>query len=247
MTYGFILTRHVKTIETNKYWNQSVKLLRCFYPNSKIIIIDDNSNQEFVKSEFDYKNIEIIQSEYPGRGELLPYIYYLNNKWFDKAIIIHDSVFFHKTFDFNKYNKEAMMLWFFYNNDSELSNIIRISKALKNNSKIIKEVKNWNKKTWLSCFGGQSLISHNFLVKLNNKYNLTNLVNVINTRSDRCALERIIGILFYIETKKTDNCFGYINEINEKSRLCDYTYSEYIESFYKGNILSPIVKVWTGR
>jgi hypothetical protein len=38
----------------------------------------------------------IINSEYHGRGELLPYYYYLQNKFVDKAVIIHDSVFINK-------------------------------------------------------------------------------------------------------------------------------------------------------
>ena len=70
--YGFILTRHVNSEQTNKYWNQCVKLIRTFYPLRKIVIIDDNSNQEFLKAEHNYKNLTIIQSEYLGRGELLP-------------------------------------------------------------------------------------------------------------------------------------------------------------------------------
>jgi hypothetical protein len=74
-SFGFIITRHVNSEQTNKYWNHSVKLLRTFYPYRKIIIIDDNSNQNYVKADFDYKNIQIIQSEFPGRGELLPYYY----------------------------------------------------------------------------------------------------------------------------------------------------------------------------
>ena len=76
-TYGFIITRHVNSDKTNQYWNQCVKLIRKFYPLIQIIIIDDNSNTEFVKSDFEYTDLTIIQSEYPKRGELLPYIYYL--------------------------------------------------------------------------------------------------------------------------------------------------------------------------
>lgn len=94
--YGFIMTRHVNSELTNKYWNQSVKLLRTFYPLRKIVIIDDNSNYEYVKSDCEYKNVEIIQSEFPGRGELLPYYYFLKYKFFQNAIIIHDGVFIHK-------------------------------------------------------------------------------------------------------------------------------------------------------
>ena len=40
-TYGFIITRHVNSEKTNKYWNKCVKCIRTFYPLKKIIIIDD--------------------------------------------------------------------------------------------------------------------------------------------------------------------------------------------------------------
>jgi hypothetical protein len=69
MDYGFILTRHVNSEVTNKYWNQSVKLIRTHYPLRKIIIIDDNSNYKFVKADHDYQNLEVIQSEFTKRGE----------------------------------------------------------------------------------------------------------------------------------------------------------------------------------
>ena len=139
------------------------------------------------------------------------------------------------------------MLWFFYNNNSELSNITRIAECLKNNKIIKKEINNWNKNSWLSCFGAQSIISHDFLLMLNDKYCLTNLIDVVKNRSDRCALERIMGIIYYIETNKITTCFGEINKTNIRSQLNDYTFNEYITSFNKGIILSPVVKVWSGR
>ena len=147
MSFGFIITRHVNSEKTNKYWNQCVKLLRIHYPDSQIVIIDDNSNKDLVKADFEYKNLRIIESEYTGRGELLPYIYYLKNKWFDNAVIIHDSVFFHKTYDFSDVD-DVMMLWFFYNNDSELTNILRIADSLNNNKFIKKLILKWNKNNW---------------------------------------------------------------------------------------------------
>lgn len=56
-------------------------------------------------------NSIIIKSKYPKRGELLPYFYYLKNKLFDKAIILHDSVFINKKLNlkFKKYK----FLWEF--------------------------------------------------------------------------------------------------------------------------------------
>ena len=109
--FGFIITRHVNSAKTNRYWNQCVKLIRTFYPFKQIVIIDDNSNQNFVKAQFPYKNLTIINSEYPGRGEILPYIYLLKYKWFPSAVIIHDSCFIHRRIPFETFNMPVMPFW----------------------------------------------------------------------------------------------------------------------------------------
>ena len=242
--FGFIMTRHVNSIETNKYWNRSVQLLRLYYPENKIIIIDDNSKKEFIKEDFNCENILIIDSEYKGRGELLPYIYFLNNKWFENAVIIHDSVFFHKKYDFNSLICKMIPLWYFVNNDSEIGVILNIANYLENNEDIIKNIINWNDHKWVSCFGVMNFINFDFLKKINNKYKLTNLINVVKTRSHRCALERIFGIIYYIETNEKNTLFGLINDSNIPYSLnYDYNYKKYIESF----ICKDIIKIWTGR
>ena len=113
-TYGFIITRHVRCEETNKYWNNSIRCLRYLYPHRKIVIIDDNSNPNFLKEENSYENIQVINSEFIGRGELLPYYYYLKYKFFQNAVIIHDSVFFHKKIKFEAMkNVKVLPLWHF--------------------------------------------------------------------------------------------------------------------------------------
>jgi hypothetical protein len=247
MNFGFIITRHVKNEKTNKYWNHNIKLLRTYYPNCLIVVIDDNSDYNFIKSEFDYKNIIYIQSEYIGRGELLPYIYYLKNKWFDNAVIIHDSVFFHKTYNFENLNKTFLPLWFFYNNNSEIENILRITNVLTNNIPIKRKIINWDKNDWVSCFGVQSYINHEFLKYIDNKYSLTNLIDIVKNRSDRSALERIFGAIFFIETKSIKSMFGCINTSHKQAELHSYYFDEYINSFKKGKIPTYVVKVWTGR
>ena len=92
-SYGFIISRHVNSEKTNKYWNHAVRSIRRFYPFRKIVIIDDNSNQAFVKADFQYKNIQIVKSEYPGRGELLPYYYFHKNKYFWLCPIKYNKIF----------------------------------------------------------------------------------------------------------------------------------------------------------
>jgi hypothetical protein len=131
-SYGFIITRHVNSEKTNKYWNHAVRSIRRFYPFRKIVIIDDNSNQAFVRADYEYKNIQIVQSEYPGRGELLPYYYFHKNKYFNNAVILHDSVFFHKRIHFEKFKQERIIpLWHFDYNEN-MGNCMRLSKYLNN-------------------------------------------------------------------------------------------------------------------
>ncbi len=89
---GFIILRHVNNDLTNNYWNDCYDSIRKYYPEHLIFIIDDNSNYKYINEKRLYKTT-VINSAYPGRGELLPYYYYLQNKLFDTAVIIHDSVF----------------------------------------------------------------------------------------------------------------------------------------------------------
>ena len=53
------------------------------FSNYEVIIVDDNSNKEFISADYVYKNVTHIQSEYKGRGELFPFYYFHKNKFFD--------------------------------------------------------------------------------------------------------------------------------------------------------------------
>jgi len=101
---GFIILRHVNSALTNNYWIRCHGCIRIFYPEHPILIIDDGSDYKYVTDITLYKTT-VINSEYPGRGELLPYYYYLHNKLFETAVIIHDSVFINTYIDLsvNKY------------------------------------------------------------------------------------------------------------------------------------------------
>ena len=251
--FGFIITRHVKSELTNKYWNHSVKLLRTFYPQKKIVIIDNNSNYDYVKSEFDYKNIQIIQSEFPGRGELLPYYYFLKFKFFKNAVILHDSVFFHRRINFEKLaGIDVMPLWFFYPDSENIENRKRIMRSLRNHqaieSKLSKELigMGMTYQKWIGCFGVQSYINLNFLETIENKYGITNLINVVKCRSDRCSLERIFGCIFSTESPTLYNKKSLLGDIM-KYQKWGYTYNEYMQHLKKGTVPAVLVKVWSGR
>ena len=253
-SYGFIITRHVNSEKTNSYWNRCIKLIRTFYPHRKIVVIDDNSNQHLVKAEFEYTNVIYEQSEYPGRGELLPYIYFLKNHYFDNAVIIHDSVFFHKKINFDKLiGLDVLPFWHFDADKENHLNTQKIATFLKNHYELHVKINmneinilGLNKTGWNGIFGVQGFINYNFLNYINNKYKITNLLNVVKNRSDRCCLERLFGIIFSIESKKNirnKSLFGHIHNYQNFG----YSYDEYMNDINNNKIPRYIVKVWSGR
>jgi hypothetical protein len=254
--FGFIITRHVNSEKTNRYWNHSIKLLRFFYPTKKIVIIDDNSDANFLKADFDYSNVEIIQSEFPGRGELLPYYYFIKNKFFENAVIIHDSVFFHKRINFEVLNgTNVLPLWYFDADAENESNSLTLIENLKNKNTIQDKLK-YNvvtkfsfvsDKRWSGCFGCQSYINHNFLLHIENKYNISSLTQRVQNRADRCCLERIMGCIFCIEYPRTNTSKSIFGNILKYPLTSIYNYDMYDTDLKKGTLKREVVKVWTGR
>ena len=252
--YGFIITRHVNSEKTNRYWNHSVKLLRTLYPDKKIVIIDDNSNQSFVNADFDYYNVEIVNSEFPGSGEILPYYYFLKNRYFDNAIILHDSVFFHKRIPFEILkNFNVLPLWYFNKDKENIANTLRLVDNLNNNYNIKNELSltgnviGMPNSKWYGCFGSQAFINYDFLSRINNVYNITNLVRCIKNRTDRCCLERILGCIFFNEDKNLFKTKAIFGDIMLYQKWCDYSYEQYTKNLKKGTIPKSVVKIWTGR
>jgi hypothetical protein len=258
MTFGFILTRHVNSATSNKYWNQSVKLIRTFYPYAKIIIIDDNSDYSLVKADFNYVNVEVIQSEYPKRGELLPFIYYLRNKWFDKAVILHDSVFLSKKVNFDSIQLPVLPIWHAPYDKENISNLHRVSSLLKNNAHIqhilakpkenvLSCVASRDPSDFNICFGVQCVIRHDFLIRIENKYKISNLIQGIHCRADRCSLERIMGAVFSEECPELCKRKSLFGSIHFHYKAFKYNYNEYEYDFKHNRPKGIMVKVWTGR
>ena len=254
-SFGFIITRHVNSPTTNRYWNQCVKCIRTFYPFVKIIIIDDNSNKQFIKSDFDYKNVEIIESHFPKRGELLPYFYFLRRQFFENAVIIHDSVFFHKRINFEIFSKmgvNVLPLWHFDADRENLDNSLRISAFLNNSLEVQKSLSlndfilGMSKYKWHGVFGVQSYINLKFLTHLNNKYNICNMIHSVNSRADRCCLERIMGCLFFMESRNLYNKKSLFGRIHDYQRW-GYNYDNYSNDVKCKRLPKSIVKIWTGR
>ena len=228
---GFIILRHVNNNLTNNYWIHCYDCIRKFYPENKILIIDDNSNYNFLTYKKLY-NTTIINSGYRKRGELLPYYYYLHNKLFDVAVIIHDSVFINKYIDINV--NKYKLLWEFEHNWDNTEAELKIINVFND-----PDLNNFykNKHLWKGCFGCMSIITHDYLTFINNKYDISKLLGHILNRNDRCCLERVIACLLQIRGSK-DILLGNIHN------YCRWGISFNEKDYYKH---LPIIKVWTGR
>lgn len=258
--FGFILIRHVNSVQTNCYWNHNVQCLQALYPTTPIVIIDDHSDPALVKADREYANVRVVQSEFKGRGELLPFYYLLKHKFFPNAVILHDSVFFRTRVYFEKLDGvQVLPLWHFHADRENVNNTMRIVHQLApstrhalihslgmNPSAMMGMSLEHNK--WRGCFGVQCYISLSFLEHLERKYGITRLVRAVFTRADRCCLERIFGCMFCMESPalaKQKSLLGNIM-VYERWRW-GYTFDEYIEDQKNKKVRMPVVKVWTGR
>jgi hypothetical protein len=227
---GFIILRHVNNTDTNIYWIHCYNCIRKFYPENKILIIDDNSNDGLTHIEL--YNTTVINSEYPQRGELLPYYYYLHNKLFDTAVILHDSVFINKYIDFsvNSYK----IIWEFEHYWDQVSDEIKMINVF-NDEELTKFYK--NKSLWKGCFGGMSIITHKYLEHINGMYPLNKLLDLVLTRYNRKSFERVFSVLL----QKNNTQPSLLGNIHKYSN-----WGIKFKDIDKYPDL-PIIKVWTGR
>ena len=237
---GFIILRHVNSSKTNEYWKECYRCIKIFYPKNRILIIDDNSNYSFVTND-PLDNTMIIQSEFPKRGEFLPYYYYLKTKFCETAVMLHDSMFIKKYISFNVNNYK--ILWDFHKRHIADSLSFKYQNIMLNALNNEKLTSFYNKKElgiWDGCFGCMSVVKYDYLKRIDSEYRLACLIPYITCRDSRCGFERIIGCLLQINIKEP-SLFGSI------FNYCKWglSYDKYIKNEYSEHL--PIIKVWTGR
>ena len=224
--------------DEREIWKRTYYSIRKLYVEP-IIIIDDNST---VKCNDDgLENTTIIQSEFPGAGEVLPYYYFLKYKWASRMIFLHDSMLMSKSFsEEDIFQGKCKYLWYFFLQGCDINQkILTFLSKLKNSDLLIKTC---NSLTWDSCFGVTSIIALDFLEYLEEKYNFSILVNFVKTRNDRECMERVFGIICSHEG--SDDTIGGDMHSYPCVNIC--TYEDIInnpEKFKEYKVL----KTWEGR
>jgi len=82
-----------------------------------------------------------------------------------------------------------------------------------------------------------TIITHDYLTYINNKYDISKLLNLVLNRYNRCSLERVIACLLQKEGKK-EILLGNIHN------YCNWSIKFNEIDKYKN---LPLIKYWTGR
>jgi hypothetical protein len=248
-TYVFVILRNLRSVADNMLWISSYNSIRKFYTN-KIVIIDDNSTINTVNGKL--INCEVIKSMHNGAGEVLPYYYFLKEKWADSMIFIHDSMSLSRAFTIKELDTAVRFHWHFDNKKAwgpkEYEKLISYASLFKDCDPLIEYIKLYDE--LYSCFGGTSIIDLSIVQLLEEKYELfTRLITIIRSRKDREIFERLFSkVLNYEELIDNKDCssfgdiFSYPNAF-ETGR----TFETSLHEVKSANYNTAIIKVWVGR
>jgi hypothetical protein len=242
MSFGFIIIRHVSNKITDYYWKECYTCIRKFY-NHPILIVDDSSNPAYLHENINLVNCTVIyDKEHKGVGEFLAYYYFYILKPFDTAIILHDSMFIQSTISFDLQEEPARLLWtiphhFDYDHITDIHSLIH---ALPESDSLLQLYQ--DKPKWNGTFGVTMVVKWTSLHEINKRYQLfERLLPMILNRGIRCAVERVIGLLFsHHFSMPISSYYGIIHNYIKWG----ITFTDYITNDYSSY---PIMKVWTGR
>jgi len=190
---GFIILRNVTSEDTNKYWIECYNSIRRFYPDHAIVIVDVSNEKSYI---FEKKlfNTVVVDSKHKGTYNIIPYLYYLENKPFLQAVIIKDTMFFTK---YIKFDNENHFLWHFEHAWDDDKSEIELITNLDNFLPLLQLY--LNKSLWKGCLDAMSVISYDFLQKIHTKYNFYKAFECMNSDQMNSSFERIFAIMFIIE------------------------------------------------
>lgn len=230
---GFFILRHVTDAASDRYWKEAHACVRRYYPDASIVILDDNSS---VPCEPPDSNTTVVQSEFPRRGELLFYHYFLKLHPFDIAVFLHDTVFFNSHIEFGDVTTYKM-LWEFEHEWDEPIMERALLRSLTNARPLLERYE--QRSEWKGCFGAMCVIAHDFLARLDAKYTLSNLIMRVMSRHGRKCAERVIGCMLNEEAPHA-SVLGNIHKYSEGSFSVSFEQRHFMSAL-------PVIKVWAGR
>lgn len=233
---GFVILRHVNSELTAKYWVLCYDSIRRVYPDEPILIVDDNSDPAYIYAH-PTTNATVVRSEYPQRGDLLPYLYYLTHKISDRVVIINDSAFITREVPFCV-ERPYQHIWDFEHDWDQEQDEASMVGALDTDGSL--RALHADKGRWKGCFGSMAVITHEYLTKVDSRYGLAKLTGLVTSRFHRMSFERVLACLL----RSLCDCappavYGDIHAYCPWGIKFDEGMMRYAHL--------PVIRVWTGR
>ena len=210
---SFFINRKIKDYYDNFIWIECVKQIRNFYKYEPIFIIDDCNNPDIIVKLEDVKDLPVFnihflntdeEPEIKGRGEFASFYYYYKMKVSSRALFIQDSFFLLKPLDNNIIcDCDIRFLFGFIDNEEKFKSIVNnLIRDLNEGDKIIEYKYKYN---WVGCFGVSCLISLEYLMYLEKRYNFLIISRDITNKTMKEVFERLFGLLITYDKKSFNN------------------------------------------
>jgi hypothetical protein len=217
---SFFITRKVKDISDNYLWIQCVKQIRNFYKYEPIFIIDDCNDIDFITNiddinDFPIYNIHFLNTdqdlEIKGSGEIASFYYYLKMKVSKKAFFIHDNFSLLNKLDIDT-NTDIRFLYGLIDENEKYKSLVNNLILNLNEAENIIDYK--YKYNWLGCYENSCLISIDYLLYLEKRYQFFIILKDIKNKLLKDVFQRLFGLLITYDKKSIDNIsfFGIKNQ-----------------------------------
>lgn len=238
--FGFIIVRNVQSATTNEYWKECVRCIRLLY-SEPIIVFDSGSSTEFLDL-YIAENVQIVNAPQKNKAVFGAYVYFLQNKPFDTAIIIHDSVFIKRFVKFQDV-RTVKFLWHFSHSWNNATTEKTLISHLPTNQQVTWVYENQSR--WVGSLGAMCVITHAFLTQIHNKHNLLALDEGVKEWINWLAFERTLGLLCCIEDPSLVESPSLLGDAHKYSVRFGFPYDDYTKKLYSPK--APIVKVYSTR
>ena len=99
-----------------------------------------------------------------------------------------------------------------------------------------------------------SVITHDYLTHINNKYDISKLLDLVLNRYNRCSFERVIACILQINNPSETILGDIFDYINNNQQCANNYFSEgidydpkYLNTLGKFNENLPLIKMFSGR
>lgn len=215
MTFGFIIASCIREKIHLVSLNECIKSIRTFHSNNIIVIMDFTNNKELENIAIS-DNPDVIFELHTEHvpADMLFFHYFKANKYFDKAILLQDSMRLNMEMNVDDIH-DIKYLWYFTNHRVHWSiikepvtefnvknniishddlNMYIINNMQDNTFKEYCLTTYYHKNEWCGCFGTCCIITHDFINKLDDKTGIIHIQKQMHDNRLRRSIESIFSL-----------------------------------------------------